>query len=781
MSRLAELPVRRRRLILVLAAVAFAVAGAIGGGVAEHLSSGGFDDPSSESARAAAYLADEIDAGSPNLVLLVTADDGLTVDDPAVEAAATEVADRLAAEPDVDDVASYWSLGRPAPLRSTDDADHSSALIVARIAGDQDHVVTRGGELRDEFTGAIDGATVRAGGPAAVFADVGHTIEADLLRAEMIALPITILLLLLIFRGVVAALLPLAIGALSVVGTFLVLRGLAEVTEVSIFALNLTTAMGLGLAIDYSLFVVSRFREELAAGHEPSIAVVRTVRTAGRTVAFSALTVAVSLSALLVFPQAFLRSFAYAGVAVAALAGFFAVVVLPALLAVLGHRVDAWSLRHRPTPPVGEGIWHRLATAVMRRPVPVITVVVLILLLLGSPFRHIDLGRPDDRVLPASAESRQVSDVLRADFDSQESGALAVVVPDTTTAGPTGAADAAVAAYAADLSRLDGVARVDAATGVYIDGTEIPVGPELTGRFAGGGDSTWLSVVPSIEPVSPEGERLVTEIRAVDAPFDTLVGGTAAQLVDSKDVLFTRLPVALGLIGLITFVLLFLMFGSVVVPAKALVLNLLSLAATFGAMVWVFQDGNLSGLLDFTPTGTIDATTPILMFCVAFGLSMDYEVFLLSRIKEEHDAGRDNITAVAVGLERTGRIVTAAAVLISVVFIAFATSQVSFIKLFGVGLALAVLMDAFVIRGTLVPAFMRLAGEANWWAPRRLRTVYDRFGIREHVDLDGPSAAANPVDVTDGSGTDATGDDGTAEGDGSNGTDPADRTPVGVG
>lgn len=767
MSRLAELPVRRRRLILALAALAFAVAGAIGGGVAEHLSSGGFDDPASESARAEAYLSEELGAGSPNLVLLVTADDGRTVDDPDVAAAATEVADRLAAEPDVDDVASYWSLGRPAPLRSADDADHSSALIVARIAGDQDQMVTRGGEIRDAYTGAIDGATVRAGGPAAVFADVNHTIEQDLLRAEMIALPITIILLLLIFRGVVAALLPLAIGALSVVGTFFVLRGLAEVTEVSIFALNLTTAMGLGLAIDYSLFVVSRYREELAEGHEPHTAVVRTIRTAGRTVAFSALTVAVSLSALLVFPQAFLRSFAYAGVAVAALAGFFAVVVLPALLAVLGHRVDALSLRRRPAPPVGEGVWHRLATAVMKRPLPVITVVVMVLLLLGSPFRHIELGRPDDRVLPTSAESRQVSDVLREDFDASESGALAVVVPDTSTAGTGAERDAAIAAYAADLSRLDGVARVDAATGVYLDGVEVPVGPELTERFTTSDDATWLSVVPSIEPVSPEGEQLVAEMRAVDAPFDPLVGGVAAQLVDSKDVLFSRLPIALGLIALVTFVLLFMMFGSVVVPAKALVLNLLSLAATFGAMVWIFQDGNLSGVLNFTPTGSIDATTPILMFCVAFGLSMDYEVFLLSRIKEEHDAGHDNITSVAVGLERTGRIVTAAAVLISVVFIAFATSQVSFIKLFGIGLALAVLMDAFVIRGTLVPAFMRLAGEANWWAPGPLRRFHDRFGISEHVDLDGPAPTTDdgPVDLTDGPDADRR---------------PADRAPVGA-
>ncbi len=736
LTRLAHLSVRRRRPILVLAALGFVVAGAVGGGVAEHLSSGGFDDPSAEASQAEDVLADQLDTGSPNLVLLVTADAGASVDDPTVAASASEVEQRLAAEPDVSDVASYWSLGRPAPLRAGEDAGSDSALIVARIEGDQDHVVTRADELRDELGGPIDGATVTTGGYAAVFGDVGHTVEEDLVRAELIAIPITLLLLLFVFRGVVAALLPLAVGALSVVGTFLVLRVLAEVTEVSVFALNLTTALGLGLAIDYSLFIISRYREELAAGAAPHEAVVRTVRTAGRTVAFSALTVAASLCALLVFPLAFLRSFAYAGVPVAALAGLFAVVVLPALLAVLGTRIDALSLRRRPPPPVGQGMWHRVATAVMRRPVPVIVVVVGLLLVLGSPFLRLEMGRPDDRVLPASAESRQVSDVLRADYGSQEAQALSVVVPDVGPAGP--GRDAAVAAYATDLSEIDGVSRVDAVTGVYLDGTEVPVGPELTERFAGT-DGTWLSVVPSVEPISAEGEALVADIRAVDAPFPTLVGGETAQLVDSRDSLLSRLPLALALIAGITFVLLFLMFGSVVVPVKALVLNLLSLTATFGAMVWIFQDGHLSGMLDFTPTGTLDSTTPILMFCVAFGLSMDYEVFLLSRIKEEHDAGRDNISAVAVGLERTGRIVTAAALLIAVVFTAFATSQVSFIKLFGVGLTLAVLMDAFVIRGTLVPAFMRLAGEANWWAPRGLRRVHDRIGISEGVELEAPT------------------------------------------
>jgi RND superfamily putative drug exporter len=745
LARLAQLTIRRRRLILVLAAVAFAAAGALGGGVAKHLSSGGFDDPSSESSQAKDILEEHFGTGSPNLVLLVTADSG-TVDSPTLAAAGQDLTQRLAAEPGVTDVASYWSLGSPPPLRSN---DAKEALVVARVEGDQDQIVKRGGELADELSGPIAGGRVEAGGTGPTFHEVQKTIERDLVRAELIALPITILLLLFIFRGAVAASLPLAIGALSVVGTFVVLRILASITEVSVFALNLTTAMGLGLAIDYSLFVISRYREEIAAGFEPNQALVRTVRTAGRTVAFSALTVAASLCALLVFPLSFLRSFAYAGVAVAILAGLCAVVVLPALLAVLGRRIDALALRHRPVKPVDQGMWHRIAATVMRRPIPIATAVIVVLLLLGSPFRHIELGRPDDRVLPTSASSRATNDEIRAKFGSREAGALAVVADDTSAAGTGTTRDDAIAAYATTLSRIDGVARVDAVTGVYLDGQGIPVPGELSDRFKDD-TGTWLSVVPSVEPVSPAGERLVKAIRAVDAPFDVKVTGDPAALVDTKDSLFSRLPIAAGMIAVITFVLLFLMFGSVVVPLKALVLNVLSLTATFGAMVWVFQEGNLSHVLDFTATGSIDSTTPILMFCIAFGLSMDYEVFLLSRIKEEHDRGAPNVASVARGLERTGRIVTAAALLIAMVFTAFATSQVSFIKLFGVGLTLAVLMDAFVIRGTLVPAFMRLAGEANWWAPRWMRRLHDRIGINEAIDLDGPAAtdgdAARPAD-----------------------------------
>jgi RND superfamily putative drug exporter len=753
LERIASLVVRRRRRVLVLALVAFVASGAIGGGVADRLSSGGFDDPDAESTQADDLLAEEFDAGSPNIVLLVGSRGG-SVDDPEVAEAGREVAAELRATTfegqAMNEVLSYWDLPPGNPLAST---GGDQALVLGRFDADDDRVVALSAEVIEEFTrdDAASPITVDVGGLGPVFAQVNETIEADLVRAELIALPITLLLLLLIFRGVVAAVVPLAIGALAVVGTFLVLYAINELTEVSVFALNLTTAMGLGLAIDYSLFMVSRYREELVE-HPMEEAIRRTVLTAGRTVLFSALTVAASLCALLVFDLSFLRSFAYAGLAVSVLAGVYAVVVLPAMLAALGPRIDALSVRRRSqaVPAEGTGFWHRMAVTVMRRPVPITAVVLVVLLGLGAPALGMELGFPDDRVLPPGKSARDTQDVLRADFDAAEAGAAAVVAVDV---GSPAERAADVDRYATELASLEGVTRVDAETGIYcgsvgsLGGTPCEPGelvvpaaasPDLVERFERP-DATYLSVVPSVEPLSPEGEQFARDLRAVPAPFDDVqVGGQSAQLVDSKASIFGDVPLALALIAVITFVLLFAMFGSIVVPLKALVLNVLSLSATFGAMVWIFQEGNGADLLGFTPTGTLAATIPVLMFCVAFGLSMDYEVFLLSRIKEEHDHGSDNVTSVALGLERTGRIVTAAALLISVVFLAFATSEVSFIKLFGIGLTLAVLLDAFVIRGTLVPAFMRLAGEANWWAPAPLRRLHERFGISEHVDLDAP-------------------------------------------
>jgi RND superfamily putative drug exporter len=751
LSRFARLATRHSRPVLISAVLFVVLAGAFGGGVAENLTAGGFVDPATESSQAEEILDDRFDAGVPNVVLVVTARAG-NVDTPAVTDAGLALTEELAAEDHVTNVVSYWSEGGAPPLRN-DGGDR--ALVIARIPGDDDQVEERIAELGPRYQRDGGVIVVEVGGFAQVFHDIGETLEEDLLRAEMIALPITLILLVVIFGSVVAATLPLIVGVMSIMGTFLVLQVMSGITDVSIYALNLTTALGLGLAIDYSLFVVSRFREELRAGHEPRAAVVRTVRTAGRTVAFSALTVAASLLATLVFPITFLRSFAYAGVAVALLAGLFSLLVLPAILAVLGHRVNSLTLWRRSVSPPGEGFWHRTAIRVMRRPIPYATGAIAILLVLGAPFFGLRLTQPDDRVLPPGSEGRAAGDIVREEFSSEEAGALSVVPAGDAAGVPSPEIDA----YAAALARLPGVSRVDAATGTYCgEGVaeqfgcqpgQLVLGPETAPRYAGftGEDGSYLSVVPAVQPLSQEGEDLVEAVRDTEAPYPVLVTGQSAVLVDLNDSLFDRLPLALGLIAVITAVLLFLMFGSVVIPAKAIVLNLLSLSATFGAMVWIFQEGNLSGVLDFTATDGLAAAMPILMFCVAFGLSMDYEVFLLSRIKEEHDNGADNVTSVAVGLERTGRIVTAAAVLMAVVFLSFAMGSVSFMKLFGLGLTLAVLMDAFVIRGTLVPAFMRMAGDWNWWAPGPLRRFHDRWGVSETVDLDADEGTDTLVDA----------------------------------
>ncbi|MEP7055875.1 MAG: MMPL family transporter [Actinomycetota bacterium] len=723
---LARFVVRRRVAVLLLALVAIAGAGAYGGGVATKLSSGGFDDPASQSVAARALLTERFGAGEPNVVLLVTAKRG-AVDGTAATMAGSALTEALRKEPGVATAVSYWSLGRPAPLRSN---DGRQALVLARIAGTDDVVAAAMKRLSPRYTRSDSEVDVRVGGQAEVFRQVSSTVENDLKRAEGFAIPITMVLLVIVFGSFVAASLPLAIGAIAVLGTLAVLRVLLSVTDVSIFSLNLTTALGMGLAIDYSLFVVSRYREELRAGRTVEAAVIESVRTAGRTVLFSALTVAASLAALLVFPLYFLRSFAYAGIAVVALATFGAVVVLPALLAVLGPRVDSgrlWRPRKAQV-DLPNGFWHRVATAVMRRPVGIATGIIALLLLLGAPFLGVRFGLPDDRVLPSKTSSHQVQQEIRHGFTSHEADALNVV---SASADASSTSD--VTAYAERLSLLPDVSRVDALTGSYAGGNQVaPPSPASAGFSAKGQRGTWLSVIPKVEPMSPAGERLAKAVRTAPSPWqDVVVGGPSASLVDSKAAIFGQLPLAAAIIVLVTFVVLFMMTGSVLVPAKALVLNVLSLTATFGAMVWIFQEGHLAGVLDFTAVGSIDTSIPILMFCIAFGLSMDYEVFLLSRIKEEYDRTGDNTASVALGLERTGRIVTAAAALLAVVFASFATSGITFIKMMGVGLTLAVLMDATLVRGALVPAFMRLAGNGNWWAPAPLRRFHNRFGFRE--------------------------------------------------
>ena len=726
LSRLAPVLVARRRLVLVLAFVFLALAGGIGGGVAKELSAGGFADPKQQSELAAASLDHTFHTGASNFVLLVKAPGN--VDSSAAPGAALTA--KLAREKGVTDVVSYWTAGRPDTLRSK---DHTQALVLARLTGSQNDAVKKAKALGKAYDGSFSGLRVTSGGEFAVYAEVGDTIEHDIIRAESIAVPVTAVLLILVFGSAIAASLPLLIGVLSILGTFLTLHVLHGFTDVSVYSVNLATSMGLGIGIDYSLFMVTRFREELRRGHPVPDAVRETMRTAGRTVLFSAVTVMLSLGALLVFPLFFLKSFAYAGISAVLFAVLGALLVLPAALAALGHRVNTLDLRKpvrrflRMSPPrvkeLDEGFWHRVAVTVMKRPVGVGSAVVLVLVLAGLPFHNVVFGLPDDRVLPAGAQAHVVAQVLREDFTGREAFALPVIL----TPAPSSAA-----AYATALSKVPGVERVDAATGRYMQGLRVASGVP-TYRVAG---AERLSVVPGIESIGPAGEKLVTALRAVHAPSKVLIGGQAAQLVDTKSSLGGKLPLALGLVLMATFVLLFLFTGSIVIPIKALVLNVLSLSATFGLMVWVFQEGHLASLIgDPIITGTLDTTMPILMFCVLFGLSMDYEVFLLSRIKEEWDAGDGsaaaNTHAVAVGLERTGSLVTAAAGLLALVFLSFVSSDIAFIKLLGLGTALAVVVDATLVRGALVPAFMRLMGPANWWAPAPLRRLHARVGLAE--------------------------------------------------
>lgn len=719
---------QRRVLVLVVTLAALAVAVPFGSDVESRLSEGGITVPASESARADELLNTRFGSGSPHLVFVAAA--GTGIDSPDVTSAATALTERLAKEPGVVQAASYWTQDKAPTLRSQ---DGRTGLIMVRLAGDEDQIRKAAARIVPDAVGERGPLKVTATGVTAVRMEIEKLSEEDLTRAEMLSGPLVLIILLLVFGSVVAASAPLAVGVFAVIGSFVILRLLDMVVQVSVFSVNITTALGLGLAIDYSLFIVTRYREELARGRSVHDAVAESVRTAGRTVLFSALTVVVSLSAMLIFPMYHLRSFAYSGIAVVILAALGSVVVLPALLAVLGRRIDALNVRRifrrnaeaAAATTDTAGFWHKLAMAVMRRPLPFALAVAAVLVALGLPFMRAEFGDSDDRVLPASSPAYQGAQVLREEFDNREGSPLNVVLPDIDPVSASGK----VADYAMELSTVPGITRVDALTGSYSDGTRVaPPGP-AAGRFKAD-KGAWLSVVSDTEPYSARGMDLVDTLRAQPAPDTVLVGGQAALLVDSKATLGEKLPWALAIIALATMVLLFLFTGSLLIPVKAIVLNLLSLTATFGAMVYVFQDGHLRWLVgDFTVTGMLDIDTPILMFCVAFGLSMDYEVFLLSRIKEEYHRTGDNISAVAWGLERTGRLVTAAAALIATVLLSFATSSLTPLKLLGVGLALAVIVDATLVRGILVPAFMRLAGRANWWAPQPLARLHKKIGL----------------------------------------------------
>ncbi|MGW0533954.1 MMPL family transporter [Streptomyces sp. NPDC003032] len=719
-ERIAELAIRRSRLVLVVTVVVVALMGTLGAGAFGKLLGGGFDDPASQSSRARDVI-DEKFGGETNLVLLVHAAEG-RVDTPAAEQSGRTLVSDLKEERQLANVVSYWDTNSP-DLRSKDGRE---ALVLARVKGHDAQRQENAKNVIDDYAGTYEGGlTVKAGGSAGVSHEMGPQTEEDLILAESIAVPLILLLLLVVFGTVVSALLPLAIALIAIVGVFAELFLVGGVTEVSVFAINLTTALGLGLGVDYALLMISRFREQLASGASVDDAVRKTMSTAGRTVAFSAVTVAAALAALTVFPQYFLRSFGYSGVGVVVIAALATLFVMPALLNVLGHRVNSGRLPWAKPGRSGSGasVWGRLARTVMRRPALTALPVLAVLLVAAGPLLGITFGTADERVLPEGAESHQVAAALRENFDGNDAAALHVVIDRAVERGP-------LAAYAAELSALKGVVRVEASTGVYADGRSKAAGPGNAALDRPAAQQ--LNVVSALTPKSDAAKDLVEEVRTAAPPAGThpLVGGGDAELVDSNDSIGDRLPLAVGLIAVTTFLLLFLFTGSVVQPLRALVLNLVSLGATLGVMTWIFQDGNLSGLLGFTPQ-PMETSMTVLMFCVAFGLSMDYEVFVTSRIKELHDLGEDNESAVAGGLGHTGRIVSAAAVLLAVSFFAFGTAQLSFMQMFGLGSGLAILIDAVAVRGVLVPAAMRLLGRSAWYAPGFLRKLHGRFGLSE--------------------------------------------------
>jgi putative drug exporter of the RND superfamily len=747
---LARLAVRWPKLVLMVTALAVGGALLYGLDVLSGLKQGGSTAPDSESAKGAAVLDEKFGAGHPNVVFLISSDK--PVDDPTVAQEGTQLAERLAKEPDVVGVTSYWQIQSPA-LRSD---DGKKALIAARLAGDEEQSAKAVQDLAPRFEGQQGNLDVRIGGETKVRAELTESVQGDIMTAEIIGIPLVAFVLILVLRGFFAALLPLIVGVVSVIGTNAVLKGLSEFTDVSVFALNLATGLSLGLAADYGLFIVKRFREEKRRGRDVETAMRITMNTAGRTVLYSSLTVAVAVASMLVFPTYFLRSFAYAGVSVVLLAALCAMVALPAGIVLMGRGLDMWDVtrafvwigrKFRRKPSVEpatpkESYWRRAALVVMRRPVFFTASSALVLLLLGAPFLHLNIGLPDDRTLPASAEPHLVQQTLRDDFSSVATNEIAVVLPTTNATAEQGD----VTDYAARLSRVDGVVAVDSVVGRHVNGEVVQPANPASQRFANG-DSTYLAVNTTIEGVSQEGQDLVERIRAVPAPSERHVAGASADLLDAKNSLLDRLPWAMLIIVLTTLIVLFLLTGGVLIAVNAVVMNFLSLSATFGALVWVFQDNHFSGLLGFQETGWLDVSLLVLLFCVAFGVSMDYEVFLLSRMKEEFVKTKNNSAAVAYGIEKTGGIVTAAALITSIVFLAMVTAHVTHIKMFGLGLGLAMLLDATLVRTVLVPALMKLAGNANWWAPRPLRIIYDKFGLKESDTMPEPTPPRAPEKV----------------------------------
>ena len=701
MSRLAHLVVRRRRAVILLWIALLVATGTVGSSAFSVLSSSFGAGASTESGRVAERLDDLAETGGEIAVVA----DGIDVDDPEVARTLGAGLQRIAEVDGVIAVADPWSTGADA-LRAE---DGRAALAVVTIEGglDEEAEVELAHEISD-VARDLDAPEVLVGGNVLVGEQFGTASEKDLLRGEAIALPIAFLAMIFLLGGLRAAGMPFLVALGGVVTSLAVLVAATVIGDVSIFAVNVVNMLGIGLGIDYGLLMVNRFREERGRGQDLHDAVVTTVTTAGKTVVFSALTVAVAMSGLFVFGVPILSSFGVAGLGVVLLCMAAAVTLLPATLAAVGGRIPPTV----PTPDV-EGRFYRLARWVQGHAVAVGLAAVAVLLLLGAPFLGARFEIGDARTLPRSSEVRAVALTLADRFPARGTDPVTVIAD-------ADADSAEVAAWVERIGATPGVA-----------GTAVRPAPEP--------GVTVLDVTPTGTSQGRAATGLVERLRAEEPGFATEVGGTAAELTDVEARLTERLPLAALLVVAATLVLLFLMTGSLIVPLKAVAMNILSLSASFGALVWIFQDGHLAGVLGFDSVGALDLWMPVLILIFAFGLSMDYEVFLLSRIKEVHDEGGDSDLAVAVGLQRSGRIITAAALLIVIVFAGFAAGEVLAIKQLGVGLAIAVLVDATIVRTLLVPATMKLLGERNWWAPPTLRRFHQRFGLHE-----APSTATPP-------------------------------------
>lgn len=709
MNRIADLTWKHPKLVLAAVAIFVVFAGAAGKDVESHLKAAGFADSASESERATVLLRDSLGYNpNPAIVLVVRNPDGGKLDttDPAVRA---EVA-RLSRE-----TAQVEYVGRVLnPLRNPREGarliarDGESVAIAAYLSTAD--IEDSGGYAAEGVApiAASSSLDVAMGGFAPGFNDTNDQTREDLTKAELIAFPILALLLLFVFRGVVAAGIPLLLGVISIVGTLLMLRIMSSFTDTSLFALNIATGLSLGLAVDYALLLVSRYREEIGSGGASREAHRRTVQTAGRTAVFSGLTVAAAMAALIVMPQRFLYSMAVAGASVAVLSSLMAILVVPSLLALLGTRIDALSIRRGPAVSDTSDGWYRLARGVMRRPVAVALASSALLLAAAAPLLWTTLTGPSAEAVPPDQPSAKAYDYLEAHYPRDVTEAVTVTVDG-------GAKPAQLAAYQQRIEALDGV------TG------GAPFTP-ASERVA------FANFALEGAALDPGTQDVVHEIRALNPPSTTtttLVSGNTAGFIDQKQSLIDHAPLVVGIIVLTTLVILFLLTGSVLLPIKTLVMNSLTLGATLGILVLAFQEGWLEGVLDYTGPNAIEVTSLVFLFAVIFGLATDYAVLVMARIKERYDLGDTNEDAVAIGIGRTGRVITAAALAIAIVFLAFSVSSVFFVKQIAIGMAFGVMLDATVVRALLVPSLMRLFGDWNWWAPSPLRRLQERFGFSE--------------------------------------------------